>query len=158
MAKINLQDLDKAVVLAALFNASKPQGMGFLHYDPTPMSVEEAREELKDCAYFDYLQGRVMKIDLSGDTLDPWLYDRDNGDGAAEKAIKVAVQSQDVNNAEIQGKHQQATKESATDLESHLGDKSSQRTEDGMTVFHLGLDRFANDLRSKIDAAKHPGK
>ena len=38
--------------------------------------------------YFDYLYGRVMKVDLSKDTFDPFLYDRDNGQGAAERAIK----------------------------------------------------------------------
>jgi hypothetical protein len=34
---IDLKGLNKAAVLAALYNASKPQGMGFLQYDPTPM-------------------------------------------------------------------------------------------------------------------------
>jgi len=29
-----------------------------------------------------------MKIDLSGDILDPWLYDRDNGEGAALAALQ----------------------------------------------------------------------
>jgi hypothetical protein len=29
-----------------------------------------------------------MKVDLSGDDLDPRLYDRDNGEGAAVNAIK----------------------------------------------------------------------
>lgn len=36
---------------------------------------------------FDYLKGRVMKVNLSGDTLNEWGYDRDNGTGAAERAI-----------------------------------------------------------------------
>lgn len=158
MAEIKLQWLDKAVVLAALYNASKPQGMGFFQYDLTPMSVKEARNLLKRCTNFDYLKGRVMKINLSGDTLDTWLYDRDNGDGAAKEAIDSALGHQDVNNPEIQGKHQQATKESATDLESHLDDKSSLWTKDGMTVLHLGLDGFAKNLRSKIDTVKKPGE
>jgi hypothetical protein len=46
-----------------------------------------AEEELKHGANFDYLHGRVMKVDLSGDSFDPWLYDRDNGEGAASRAI-----------------------------------------------------------------------
>jgi hypothetical protein len=29
-----------------------------------------------------------MKIDLTGDSFDPFLYDRDNGEGAAERALK----------------------------------------------------------------------
>jgi hypothetical protein len=73
--------------------------MGFLHYDPTPMTIDEAREYLvvgddhaqmfgiKREVYFDYLMGRVMKVDLAEDILDESLYDRDNGEGAAKKAI-----------------------------------------------------------------------
>lgn len=28
-----------------------------------------------------------MKVDLSGDTFDPCLYDRENGEGSAKRAI-----------------------------------------------------------------------
>lgn len=89
---IDLTGKNKAEVLAALYNASQPLGMGILHYDPTPMTVEQAQsiiDEYKshNTQYFDYLKGRVMKIDLSGDTLDPRLYDRDNGQGKAEMII-----------------------------------------------------------------------
>ena len=84
---IDLHGLDKAKVLAALYNKSRPLGMGFLHYNPATMTRDEAAELLKEQSYFDYLMGRVMKVDLSKDTLDPWLYDRDNGEGAAEAAI-----------------------------------------------------------------------
>lgn len=154
MAQINLVGIDKAVVLAALYNASKPQGMGFLHYDPRPMSVEEAQELLGEISYFDYLKGRVMKIDLSGDTLDTWGYDRDNGEGMAEKVINSAIQNRNVNNHAIQSKHHQATRDSAIDLEGHLGDKSSYRTEDGIQIIQLGLDEFADRLQPKIDAVK----
>ena len=83
---INIKDR-KPEVLAILYNNSKPLGMGFLHYDPKPMTVNEAKTLLEKGFHFDYLKGRVMKVDLSGDELDPWLYDRDNGQGAAQKAI-----------------------------------------------------------------------
>lgn len=85
--KISLKGLDKAKVLAALYNASQPLGMGFLHYDPANMTVEQARTILERQTDFDYLKGRVMKVDLSGDEFDPWLYDRDNGQGAAARAV-----------------------------------------------------------------------
>jgi len=84
---ISLDGKNKAEVLAKLYNASKPLGRGMLQYDPTPMTTEEAEELLKKFTYFDYLKGRVMKVDLSGLAFDPWLYDRDNGQGAAERAI-----------------------------------------------------------------------
>ena len=87
MDTIDLSGLDKADVLAALYNASRAQGMGFLHYEPKLMTPDQARELLLSDTYFDYLKGRVMKIDLSKDTLHPGLYDRDNGKGAAARAI-----------------------------------------------------------------------
>lgn len=85
---ISIAGKNKAAVLAALYNNSRPQGLGFLHYDPKRMSQEEAAELLKSQTYFDYLNGRVMKVDLKSDTeLNPFLYDRDNGAGAAEAAL-----------------------------------------------------------------------
>ena len=53
---MNIQGLDKAAVLAALYNRARPQGMGFLHYDPKPMTVEEAQKIIwGGDGYFDYL-------------------------------------------------------------------------------------------------------
>lgn len=73
--------------MAALYNRSQPIGMGWLHFDSSTMLEEEASELLKQQTYFDYLKGRVMKVDLSGDAFDPWGYDRDNGEGAAARAV-----------------------------------------------------------------------
>lgn len=103
---ISLKGLDKADVLAALYNASRPQGLGFLHYDPEPMTRDQA-QELLDSGYtdFDYLKGRVMKVNLSGDELRPYAYDRDNGAGAAETAISALRQTHDTNPDTIQGIH-----------------------------------------------------
>ncbi len=85
---ISIKGLNKAKVLAALYNASKPLGLGILQYDPKDMSEKEAAELLKGQFYFDYLKGRVMKVDLSSDEeFDEGLYDRDNGIGAAKEAI-----------------------------------------------------------------------
>ncbi len=88
---INIAKKDKAEVLAALYNAAKPIGLGIKHFNLMPMTVEEARSLLERTTNFDYIKGRVMKVDLSGNELETWLYDRDNGDGAAAKALaKVA--------------------------------------------------------------------
>ena len=90
---IDISKLNKAQVLASLYNASYPQGMGLIHFDPAPMSEFEAAQLLEKQLYFDYLKGRVMKVDLSKNEFDPRLYDRDNGDGAALSAISgLAVQ------------------------------------------------------------------
>lgn len=81
----------KAAVLAALYNNSKVQGMGFLQAKPGEMTEDEAAELLKEETYFDYLYGKVMKVNLATDELNPWLYDRDNGEGSALNAIKHIV-------------------------------------------------------------------
>ena len=85
---MNIQGINKAKILAALYNNSKPQGMGFLQSTSNDMTEEEAQKLLDDGqTCFDYLQGRVMKIDLSSDELDTWLYDRDIGDGECERVV-----------------------------------------------------------------------
>ena len=60
--QVDCKDLKPEVVLAALYNNSKPLGMGFHHYNPEPMTAEQAAEELESTNYFDYLHGRVMKV------------------------------------------------------------------------------------------------
>lgn len=98
MSNIDISGLDKAAVLATLFNASAPAGMGFLQAanGPTVMSIEDAQKvingftspEFADNLYFDYLFGRPLKINLSGDSFDPWGFDRDNGgNGTAARLI-----------------------------------------------------------------------
>lgn len=88
---ISLEGLNKAAVLAALYNASRQQGMGFFQSrGATEMTEEQAQQELdaNPRLYFDYLHGRVMKIDLRTDDLEERLYDRDNGQGAAARVIE----------------------------------------------------------------------
>lgn len=84
---ISLIGKDKAKVLASLYNNAKPLGLGIRQYDPKPMTEEEASELLKEQTYFDYLKGRIMKVDLSGDSLETYLYNRDNGEGSAEAIL-----------------------------------------------------------------------
>jgi hypothetical protein len=86
---INIEGLNKAEILAALWNKSKTQGISFLANNGSNyMTKEQAEEHLKEDTYFDYLNGRVMKVDLSGNEFNPALYDRDNGQGSALKAIE----------------------------------------------------------------------
>ena len=84
---MNIKGMDKAAVLAALYKHAQTQGLGVLHYQLGDISLEEARDLLKTQTYFDYLKGRVLKVDLSRDELDERLYDRDNGPGAAAYAL-----------------------------------------------------------------------
>ena len=88
---IDISNKDKAEVLAALYNHSKPIGMGIVQYDPTPMTVEVARMVLEKMGYcFGYLKGRTMKVNLEEDTIWVYRYNADNNHpGLAQKAIST---------------------------------------------------------------------
>lgn len=90
MSEISIKGLDKADVLAALFNHSKQQGLGLLDLSgKSNLTADDARKELAQNpdGYFDYLRGRVLKVKIAGESFDPRLYDRDNGHGTAQQAI-----------------------------------------------------------------------
>lgn len=150
---IDISTLDKASVLAALYNASRPLGMGFMQFDPKPMQPSEAAELLKQSTYFDYLKGRVMKLDFKGDQLYVGLYDRDNGDGAAQRAIEALQRSQDVNSPKIAEAHKDGTREAAASARRSLGKQSTFAIKDGLPVAELGLADVAHALGPKINQA-----
>lgn len=155
MSEISLAGLDKAAVLAALYNNARPQGMGFLHYDPTPMSIEEAKTILESShGYFDYLKGRVMKVNLTEETLDPWLYDRDNGEGSAERVINELRTVGEVNPESSKIAHKQQKKLAADAVKSNINSPGGiEREEDGTVVFRLGLADVADVLGPAVDEA-----
>lgn len=95
---INIQGLDKAELLSALYSRAQVLGLGALNAKQGDLTPEEAallvtRYSHTNSAtgqtsiYFDYLHGRVMKVDIGGDTLNGRMYDRDNGQGAAERIV-----------------------------------------------------------------------
>jgi len=62
MTTINISTLNKPSVLAALFNAIRQMGMGFMHTDGrASMTVADAAALLEKDNYFDYLRGRVRE-------------------------------------------------------------------------------------------------
>lgn len=86
---ISIKGLDKADVLVALYNSAKPSGIGkLISRIAVPFTYDRARVLVQGDAQFDYLGGRSLKVDLRGDTFDERLYDRDNGDGAARRALQ----------------------------------------------------------------------
>ena len=95
MSEVDISGLDKADLLAALFNAAKSQGLGFsVPGTQEPMTKEQAQYEINnikkyqhDTLRFDYVRGRVIKCDLFGDKLRTGGYNRDNGEGAAETVV-----------------------------------------------------------------------
>lgn len=87
---VQFDGLTREQVLCALYNASKPQGLGFLHYNPKPLTIPEAKTVLAKTDYVDYLKGRVIKVNLpeNAKDFDARLYDRDCGSGAGKAAIE----------------------------------------------------------------------
>lgn len=85
---IGIEGLDKAEVLKALYDNSHVQGLGFLQVVPDgTVTVKHCRQLLMHGTYFDYLYGRVLKVDLAGDAFDERLYERDNGVDSASRAL-----------------------------------------------------------------------
>lgn len=143
---VSIAGLSKAAVLAGLYNASRPQGMGFAQYDPEPMTTEKAQEIIDaGHTYFDYLAGRVMKVDLSGDSFDPWGYDRDNGEGKAATVVR-AITDGDVNGPLIQTTHRQGKVAAAEEVFEHALDRTVTRDESGLPTMRLGLGEVADEL------------
>ncbi len=94
MNTVNIKDIPKNELLAALYNNSKPLGIGIIHFDPTPMSLDDAQNMIDDLKnegrdlFFDYIKGRVVKVDITGDEMRTWSYNRDIGEGVAERVVE----------------------------------------------------------------------
>jgi len=95
--KLDIKGIDKGTLLAALYNRTHALGLGAMH-DRGPLTAAEGKEifegrETKSGTtrfpdgYLDYVRGRPIKADLTGDEFDPFLYDRDAGQGVAAEVI-----------------------------------------------------------------------
>lgn len=85
---VDIKGLDKAQVLKALYDNSHVQRVGFFQSVPDgTVTVEHCEKLLKNTTSFDYLCGRVLKIDIGGDAFDERLYDQACGEGAAQRAV-----------------------------------------------------------------------
>ena len=84
---ISIQGVDKVQLLKGLWE--KASAANF--YKMSGAGAPKWDEEMAKAAvlkYIDYYCGRCIKCDLSGDNVDPWLYDRDAGAGAFESVVK----------------------------------------------------------------------
>lgn len=159
--RINIGGLTAAAVLAALYNASRPQGMGFLQYQPGDITEEQAAKLLdpdRTHTYFDYLAGRVMKVDIphtiTADTeLDVWGYDRDNGQGAAEAVISVLRASGRESNPLTSAMHTAGVEQAADVAKREMGRSHSVEHTPGAAVFTLGMADVADKVGPAVDQA-----
>jgi hypothetical protein len=117
------------------------------------MTREQAEELLIQTAWFDYLSGRVMKIDLSKDELDPSLYDRDNGDGAAAQVIETLRNTGETVSEQAKIAHKIGVLSSAEQVKKGLEEETHRETKGNFEIVHLGLKDQASVLRPAVDAA-----
>ncbi|KAL4912091.1 hypothetical protein BDW62DRAFT_206810 [Aspergillus aurantiobrunneus] len=87
---VYIGDLDTYELLHALWEASPPAIFYEASFIPPPeWDEEKARCQIeKGDGHFDYVQGRVIKLNLSGLEVNPSGYDRDNGQGAVAKVVQ----------------------------------------------------------------------
>lgn len=85
MTVVSIQGLNKAEVLAVLYNAVKAD----LEWQKgeEQLTVEDAESFLSSQWYFLYLRGRFLGINLSGDEIDTKMYDDTHGYGSAKLII-----------------------------------------------------------------------
>ncbi len=91
---MKITGLNKAEVLIALYNRAKTIKLGKIIHDPNyVMTIEEAEKLLNESSSFDYLNGKLLKITIKRDSdeLDTFLYNRDNGENAAEEALQPLI-------------------------------------------------------------------
>ena len=127
---VDIKGLDKARVLKALYEHSHVQGSGFLQAVPDGVvTVEHCAELLEKCRYFDYLHGRVLKVDLSGAEFDERLYDRDCGAGAAQRAVD-SVRAEREDEEDAAGNADSGKKEPSLEEEAEMTKEAVQKIMD----------------------------
>jgi len=150
--EVSIEGLDPAAVLAALYNAARPLGMGFMHYDSTPMDIEEARDALSQSTRIDYLKGRPLKVTVEGDSIETGLYDRDQGAGAGEAAVAALRETGDVANDAITQAHDDGMGAAVAKVKEQMHAPPVPPRNDGVAhVVTLGLDDVAGPLQEALD-------
>jgi hypothetical protein len=85
--------LEKAEVLRALWNDSKPIGLGIINpqVKAGDMTLAQARDIIRESKvlFFDYGNGKCVQVDLTHpEGFDETVYDRTLSAGAAHRAIE----------------------------------------------------------------------
>ena len=84
----DISGLDKVELLSQLWQNNKPASFFKTTTLVMPPSFDRKRAEAAVTEdYIDYFCGRCIKCDLSGDTVNPWGYDRDMGQGSFDRVV-----------------------------------------------------------------------
>lgn len=92
---LDISGIGKGALLSALYEAALESDPIYSMMGCAPFSTEcafefidQSREDNDGCIAFDYLEGIPLKIDITGDTMDPTAYDNNNGGpGAAARVV-----------------------------------------------------------------------
>lgn len=103
---IDISNKDRNDVLAALYNASTPIGMGFMQYNPMPWTREIAAMYFEEYGKpnkegnitFDYVLGRPLKCTFKGNLVYVLGYNNDNEWGLAQRAIATCPNIEPIQN------------------------------------------------------------
>jgi hypothetical protein len=87
---MDISGLDKIKLLNALWENMVPASFFTMMGLPSPGFDEKKAEEAVK-GYIDYFCGRAIKMDLSQDKVDPWLYNRDTKTPAEEVVKKLRL-------------------------------------------------------------------
>ena len=97
---VNIEGLPKPRVLAALYNNSRPVGVGQYQFNPDhKMTYREAEKLLENKTTYDLLYGRVMYFTMEPDAteIDNTLYDKYlKDDGRMERVINDIKKSKGI--------------------------------------------------------------
>jgi len=85
--QVDISGIDKKMLLQSLYEYAKPLGMGIYHYTPNDTLPNQEMESILARGHIDYLHGRAMKINISGNSVNTFSYNRNHGENAAEKII-----------------------------------------------------------------------
>ena len=145
--KISIAQHDPADVLATLYNVATPFGLGFCHYDPAPLTTQQARELLKESKTFDYLRGRRLKLDFSNPVeLDVKEYAYAYGLDVLQEALE-ALRPGEPDNDVTRRLHNNLLRNVAQDVrESEQSDSFDQAT----NTISLGMPREAVEAAGKV--------
>ena len=85
----DIKGIDKVVLLKALWDHSRPAAF-FYSYEALSLPIptfdeKKAQDAVTDC--INYFQGRAIKCNLSGDTVESCGYNRNTHEGEFEKIV-----------------------------------------------------------------------
>jgi hypothetical protein len=85
MSMVDITNIDKVKLLEALWKNSQPAV--FLSMRCMVVDFDKNKANMAVNKYIDYFCGRCIKTDLSTNTVNPYLYDRDYGSGKFQQIV-----------------------------------------------------------------------